>query len=107
MNLSFQTYKLGDVGVCVGQVPINEGARTTAEVSGRYPEACYFESLSELIGLSEQLRGRKGPSPVQATSIVLTVTLTLASLYLCLINFRVSREFGNKFPCPKTAIVKT
>lgn len=89
MKLSSQTYKLGDVGACVGQVLINEGARTTAEVSGRYPEACYFESLDDLMVVSEQLRGRKGHSPVLATSIVLTVMLTLTSLYSCLIIFWV------------------
>lgn len=75
------------MAVCVGQVLINEGARTVANVSGHYPDACYFESLGGLIGVSELLRGRKGPSPVQATSIVLTVTLTLASLYLYALSF--------------------
>lgn len=91
MKLSSQTYKLGDVAVCVGQVLINEGARTMAKVSGRYPEGCYFESLGGLIRVSELLREHKGPSPVQATSIVLTMTLTSASLYLCLIILGVNR----------------
>lgn len=92
------------MAVCVGQVHINESARTAAEVSGCYPGGCYFETLGGLIGVSEQVRGCEGPIPVQATSIVLTVTL--ASLYLCLIIFEVNSEFSNKFPFPRPAILK-